>query len=96
MFLVHVHVKVRPERVEDFIAATLENARNSMNEPGIVRFDVLQNEEDPADFILIEAYKSQEASGAHKNTRHYKVWRNIVIDMMAESRYSLRYKTIFP
>lgn len=96
MHLVHVHVKVRPEKVEEFITATLENARNSLMEDGVIRFDVLQNHEDPSEFILVEAYKDQDASNAHKNTRHYKVWRNEVNDMMAEPRHSIRYKYLKP
>jgi autoinducer 2-degrading protein len=96
MFLVHVHVRVRPEKVEEFIAATKENAKNSLLEPGVIRFDLIQEETDFSKFILVEVYKEQEASAAHKDTRHYRIWRNLVNDMMAEPRQSTRYKTIYP
>jgi (4S)-4-hydroxy-5-phosphonooxypentane-2,3-dione isomerase len=96
MFIVHVHVNVRPEKVEDFITATKDNAKNSSLEPGVIRFDVIQNEDDGTKFVLVEVYKNQEASGAHKDTRHYRIWRNTVNDMMAEPRESVRYKNIYP
>lgn len=96
MFIVHVNVNVRPERVEDFITATVENAKNSILEPGVIRFDVIQDEENGTKFVLVEVYKNQEASGAHKDTRHYRIWRNTVNDMMAEPRTSTRYKVIYP
>ena len=96
MFLVHVHVRVRPEKVEEFIVVTKENAKNSLLEPGVIRFDLIQEETDFSKFILVEGYKDQDASAAHKDTRHYRIWRNLVNDMMAEPRQSTRYKTIYP
>lgn len=96
MFIVHVYVNVRPERVEDFITATQENAKNSIQESGVIRFDVLQDEDNGTKFVLEEVYKNQEASAGHKDTRHYRVWRNTVNDMMAEPRESVRYRSIFP
>ncbi len=96
MFIVHVHVHVKPEFVEEFKQATLENARNSVNEPGVARFDVIQQLDDPTRFILVEVYRDQEASAAHKETSHYQVWRDTVAGMMAEPRSSVKFTNIFP
>jgi len=95
MQLVHVHVHVKPESVEAFKEATLENARNSVKEPGIARFDVLQQAEDPMHFILVELYKTHEASGAHKETPHYRRWRDTVVNMMAEPRQGIKFEYVF-
>ncbi len=96
MFLVHVHIKVRPEKVKEFITATEENAKNSILEMGVLRFDFIQDSSDETSFMLIEAYKNPAANAAHKDTRHYRVWRELVNDMMAEPRQSKRYKAIYP
>ncbi len=96
MQIVHVHVHVKPEFVEAFRAATLENARNSVQEPGVVRFDVIQQEDDPTRFILVEIYRDDEAPAAHKATAHYALWRDQVAGMMAEPRSSVRYRAVFP
>ena len=96
MLIIHVHVRVRPEAVEAFKAATIENARNSINEPGIARFDLAQQADDPTKFVIVEEYRTVEATAAHKDTRHYQVWRDAVTDMMAEHRYSVRYNSVFP
>ena len=96
MLVVHVHVHVKPEHIEAFRRATVENARNSLQEPGIARFDVVQQAEDPARFTLVEAYRTEEASAAHKATPHYARWRDAVAEMMAESRTSVKYANIFP
>lgn len=96
MLIVHVHVHVKPEWVEAFRAATLENARNSIQEPGVVRFDVIQQADEPARFVLVEVYRDTEAAAAHKATSHYATWRDTVADMMAEPRSSVRYAAIFP
>ncbi|MFQ3663028.1 MAG: antibiotic biosynthesis monooxygenase [Chloroflexaceae bacterium] len=96
MQIVHVHVHVKPEFVEAFRAATLENARNSVQEPGVVRFDVIQQENDPTRFILVEIYRDDEAPAAHKATAHYAAWRDQVAGMMAEPRSSVRYRAVFP
>ena len=96
MFIVHVFVHVKPDRVEDFKAATLENARNSVLEPGIARFDVVQELEDPTRFILVEVYRTPEDPARHKETAHYKKWRDTVEDMMAESRTSIKLANLFP
>jgi len=96
MLVVHVHVHVKEEFIEQFKAASIENAKNSIKEPGIARFDVLQNNEDPTQFVLNEVYKTLEATVAHKETGHYKKWRDIVEEMMAEPRYSVKYTNLYP
>ena len=96
MHSVHVHVHVKPEFVEAFKQATVENASKSIREPGIARFDVIQQMDDPTRFVLVEVYKTAEASGAHKETPHYKLWRDAVMKMMAEPRQGIRYANIFP
>jgi autoinducer 2-degrading protein len=87
--LVYVHVK--PESISEFIEASLENARGSVNEPGNVRFDVLQMEDDPTRFVLYEAYETAEDAAAHKGTQHYLKWRETVADWMAEPRQGVAY-----
>jgi autoinducer 2-degrading protein len=96
MLIVHVHVHVKPESIEAFREATLENARNSIKEPGIARFDVLQQSDDPARFLLIEIYRTPDAPGQHKATPHYEKWRNAVAPMMAEPRTSTKYQSLSP
>jgi len=96
MFIVHVHVYVRPEFVEQFRQATLENARNSVREPGVARFDVLQQSDDPTRFVLVEVYRTPEDAGRHKETRHYQVWRDAAAEMMAEDRSSVKYANVYP
>jgi quinol monooxygenase YgiN len=98
MLIVLVHVHVKPEHVEAFKAATLENARNSVQEPGIARFDVIQQRDDPTRFVLVEVYRTPEAPAQHKETAHYHAWRDKVadLDMMAEPRYSVKYDNVFP
>jgi quinol monooxygenase YgiN len=96
MLIVHVHVRVKPESVEAFKQATIANARQSMLEPGIARFDLVQQQDDPTRFILVEAYRSDEAPAAHKQTAHYQLWRDTVAPLMAEPRASLKFNNIFP
>lgn len=96
MQIVHVHVHVKPEFVEAFKQATIENATNSVKEAGIARFDVIQQTEDPTRFILVEVYKTAEAPAAHKETVHYKRWRDDVMKMMTEPRQGIKYSYIFP
>ena len=96
MHIVHVHVHVKPESIEAFKQATLENARNSVQEPGIARFDVVQQVEDPTHFILVEAYRTAEDPVRHKNTHHYARWRDAVVHMMAEPRIGVKYANVFP
>jgi (4S)-4-hydroxy-5-phosphonooxypentane-2,3-dione isomerase len=96
MLVVHVHVNVKPECVQAFLEATLENARHSVQEPGIARFDVVQQEDDPRQFVLIEVYRTAEDPGRHKETAHYARWRDTVAEMMAEPRQSQKYRNCFP
>ncbi len=96
MLIVHVHVHVKPESVADFRQATIENARSSIQEPGIAAFDVVQQQDDAARFVLIEVYRTPEAAAAHKATPHYALWRDLVAGMMAEPRTSVKYANVFP
>jgi autoinducer 2-degrading protein len=96
MFIVHVFVHVKPDRIEEFKQATLENAHNSVLEPGIARFDVVQHLEDTTRFILVEVYRTTEDPARHKETAHYQKWRNTVEDMMAEPRTSMKLTNVFP
>ena len=96
MLVVHVHVNVLPESVEAFKAATVINASNSVQEPGIARFDVIQDNDDPTHFVLVEVYHSLEATVAHKETAHYAAWRDAVAPMMAKPRTAVRFTNIFP
>ena len=96
MQIVLVHVHVKPEFIEAFKRASLENASNSVKEAGIARFDVIQQVEDPTRFILVEVYKTADAPAAHKETKHYALWRDTVTDMMAEPRQGIKYTNIFP
>jgi (4S)-4-hydroxy-5-phosphonooxypentane-2,3-dione isomerase len=96
MLIVHVHVRVKPESVADFRQATVENARSSVQEPGIARFDVVEQQDDATRFVLVEVYRTPEAATAHKETAHYAKWRNAVAPMMAEPRHSVKYNAVFP
>lgn len=96
MFIVHVFVHVKPDQVEGFRNATLENARNSIQEPGIARFDVIQQQDDPTRFVLVEVYRTPDDPARHKETTHYQKWRDAVPDMMAEPRTSVKYTNVFP
>ena len=96
MLVVHVHARIRPERIGDFLAATVVNARASLAEPVVLRFDVIHDQSDPAHVVLVEVYRDGEASAAHKLTPHYAVWRDSVAEMMAEPRQSARYDVVFP
>ncbi|HOK44788.1 MAG TPA: antibiotic biosynthesis monooxygenase [Bryobacteraceae bacterium] len=96
MLIVKVHVHVKPEFIDAFKQATIENARNSVKEAGIARFDVLQQTDDPTRFVLVEVYKNADAPAAHKETAHYAAWRDAVAGMMAEPRTSVKYTNVFP
>jgi quinol monooxygenase YgiN len=96
MLVVHVHVHVKPEFVEAFKAASVANAQDSVQEPGIARFDVLQQADDPTRFILVEVYRTADDPARHKETAHYARWRDTVAPMMAEPRSSVKYGNIFP
>lgn len=96
MLVVHVHVRVKPDSVEAFKAASLINARASAEEPGIARFDVVQQLDDPTRFVFVEVFRTPEAPAAHRETRHYAAWRDTVADMMAEPRTSMKFENVFP
>ena len=96
MLVVHVHVQVKRECVELFKRATLVNARESVKEPGVARFDVVQQQDDPTKFVLVEAYRTNDAPVAHKETQHYQIWRDAVAPMMAEPRTSVKFENLFP
>jgi len=96
MQTVLVHVNVRPEFIEAFKQATIENASNSVKEAGIARFDVIQQTEAATKFIIVEVYKTAEAPASHKETAHYARWRDTVAEMMAEPRQGIKYTNIFP
>lgn len=96
MFIVHVFIHVKPQHLDAFKAATLANMKNSLQEPGIARFDFLAQMDDPSRFVLVEAYRTPEDAGKHKETTHYAVWRDTVAHMMAESRSSMKFTNIAP
>jgi quinol monooxygenase YgiN len=96
MLVVHVHVHVKPDCVEAFKEATRLNARLSLLELGVLRFDVLQQQDDPTRFVLVEVYRHTEAAAAHKETPHYPVWRDTVAPMMAEPRFSVKFNKLYP
>jgi len=96
MFIVLVHVRVKPGSVDAFQEASAENARNSIQEPGIARFDVIQQSDDPTRFVLVEVYRTPDDPARHKETAHYQIWRDTVADMMAEPRQSVKYANVFP
>jgi (4S)-4-hydroxy-5-phosphonooxypentane-2,3-dione isomerase len=96
MLVVQVHVHVKAEFVERFREATIENARQSVTEAGIARFDVLQQAADPTRFVLMEVYRTAAAPAAHKATAHYQAWRDSVAEMMAEPRTSVQFTNVFP
>ena len=96
MFIVHVHVNVKAEYIEAFKEASVENARNSVQEPGVARFDVIQQLDEPNRFILVEVYRTTDDPAKHKETTHYAKWRDTVAEMMAEPRQAVKFSNIFP
>ncbi|MBN2104761.1 antibiotic biosynthesis monooxygenase [bacterium] len=96
MFIVLVHVHVKPGCIEDFIQISIENAKNSILEAGVARFDVIQQQDDPNRFVLVEVYRTPEDPARHKETAHYQKWRDAVAEMMAEPRYSVKFDNLFP
>ena len=96
MLIVHVHIQVKPDQVDAFKAACVENARNSLMEPGIARFDVLQQQDDPTRFVLVEIYLTPEAPAAHKQTSHYLKWAETVAEVIAVPRHSEKFSKVFP
>ena len=96
MFIVHVHVRVKPDCIAAFQAATLANASESVKEPGVARFDVMQQADDATKFVLVEVYRDAAAAAAHKETAHYPVWRDTVASMMADPRTSVKFNNVSP
>lgn len=96
MEIVHVHIHIVQGKTDEFISATLENVQNSLQEQGIVRFDFMQQSDDLHRFVLVEVYRSVEAQAAHKETTHYKKWRDIVAPMMVEPRVGVKYTALLP
>lgn len=96
MLIVHVHVRVKPESVQAFREASQKNAAASIQEPGIARFDLAQQADDPTRFVLVEVYRTADAPAKHKETAHYQAWRDAVAPMMAEPRSSVKYVPVFP
>ena len=96
MLIVHVFVQLKPGCADAFEAATVENARNSLKEPGIARFDVLRDQSDPNRFVLVEVYRTPQDPARHKETAHYAKWRDTVAEMMAAPRQSVKYHNVFP
>ncbi len=96
MLIVHVDIAVDPGRIDDFLRATIENATASLQEPGVVRFDAIQDQADPGHVLLVEIYRDADAAAAHKQTAHYTTWRDTVADMMVRPRSSQKFAPIFP
>ncbi|MDH3346114.1 MAG: antibiotic biosynthesis monooxygenase [Kiritimatiellaceae bacterium] len=96
MLAVHVNIQVKPDVIDAFVEATKVNAEKSLQEPGIARFDVVQDRDDPTHFVLVEVYKDADAPALHKETAHYAIWRDTVADMMAVPRSSIKFETLYP
>ena len=96
MLIVHIQVHVLPDQIDAFRQASEENARNSIQEPGIARFDIFQQNDDPSRFLFIEIYRDLDAVAAHKTTAHYAKWRDAVEPLMAEPRSRIQYTNVFP
>lgn len=96
MLTVLIQIHVKAEYVEAFKAASVINAQASVREPGVARFDILQQQDDPTRFVFVEAYRTAEAPAAHKETRHYQTWRDAVAPMMAEPRVPTKLQNLFP
>ena len=96
MYIVHVFIDVKPDYIEDFIDATLENAKASLNEPGIARFDFLQSRDDTNQFTLVEVYRTKDDPARHKQTDHYQRWNKTVEEMMASPRTKKIYYNLYP
>ena len=96
MFIVHVFVHVKPQNIEDFKETSIQNACESVKEPGVARFDVIQQKDEPTSFVLVEVYRTSDDPARHKKTAHYQKWRDTVADMMAKPREAIKYTNIFP
>ncbi len=96
MYIVHLFIHVKPDKVGEFEAATLENAQNTLKEPGVARFDLIRQLDDPTRYVLLEVYHSPEDHPRHKETDHYKRWQQIAEPLMAEPRTRIIYQNVFP
>ncbi|RNB79588.1 antibiotic biosynthesis monooxygenase [Brevibacillus fluminis] len=96
MLMVHVYFHVKEEHIEAFREATLENARNSIQEPGVARFDALRQQDDPSRFVLVEVYRTAEDQQKHRETAHFAKWRSVVMDMLVEPYTLVKYEGLFP
>ncbi|WP_027415469.1 putative quinol monooxygenase [Aneurinibacillus terranovensis] len=96
MYIVHVSIKVKEQHISAFRKVSIENARNSLNETGVARFDVLQQQDDPSNFLLVEVYYTPEAQLKHRETEHFKKWRAAIADMIAEPYTFVKYDNSFP
>ncbi len=96
MYIVHVLIHIKPEAIEDFRKATIINAQNSNKEPGIIRFDFLQQQDDPTRYTLVEIYRTPEDQLKHRETSHYNAWKDTVAEMMAEPRVGVKFSPIYP
>jgi len=96
MLIVHISIRVTSDKIAAFKTATIENAKKSRSEPDVIRFDVIQQQDDPTRFVLVEIFKNPDGPMRHKETDHYTKWRDTVEDLMAEPRTSTRYDTVFP
>jgi autoinducer 2-degrading protein len=95
MYVVAVTIFVKPDKVNDFVAATLDNARNTRREPGNIRFDVLRAQDDPTRFMLYEVYQQKDDFAKHQQTKHYARWKNAVTDWMAQTRVGVKHTPVF-
>jgi quinol monooxygenase YgiN len=96
MFVIHVHAQIKPPYIKDFKAACIANAKESVKEEGIARFDIVQQQDDPTRFVLIEVYRNKDAPAKHKETLHYRDWRDKVLLMMAQPRKSSFFTNVYP
>jgi autoinducer 2-degrading protein len=96
MHIVHIHIRVKPDALDGFVRATLANARQSVMEPGLARFDVLRDKDDPTHFTLVEVYRTEQDVDRHKETAHYAAWAQAVSDLLAEPRTRQKYSNVFP
>ena len=96
MHILHVHLKVKAERIDEFIALTIENAKSSVQEPGCLRFELIQDKDDPAHFELNESYRDETGHAAHRESAHYKKWADKALPLLAEPRTRNVYRNVFP
>ncbi|NJN24915.1 MAG: antibiotic biosynthesis monooxygenase [Cyclobacteriaceae bacterium] len=96
MIVTFVHVWVKPKNIDSFIQATIANHKKSIKEPGNLRFDLSQADDNSSKFVIYEAYISEDAAAAHKETEHYKIWRDTVAEWMYKPRMGEKYTLLAP